>query len=213
MKPFPIILFIAFALLTGATSSCVFLNKLQYIEPTGNDESGWEKGWNKNALGLKEYQFKKMLKDSSNNDLGLITFEFFRNDKMFAKSVDFAIGLSLEAKQGDFMKKIDLDSLKSTVIRDSLEKDGHFTARQLPYKRFYLLNAADSTRLPMAVSEFFMGYTPTKYRGFRMYSSGTFKEGDEVRIITGDAYLDGILKRSSFIFRTKKKVELMTHMN
>jgi hypothetical protein len=88
-----------------------------------------------------------------------------------------------------------------------------YTGIELPVSGFYLLNTADSIYLPMKVSEFFMGYPPAKFRSFRMYSNGTFKDGDEVRIITGDAYLDSILKRSSFKFRTKRKVDLMTHLN
>lgn len=203
----------ALILITFSTSSCVIFNKLQYLEPVESDALYWEKGWFKDPLGIKKYSFKTILKDSLNNDIGLIQFEFYGAGKMFAKSHNFNMGLSLETKQDGFMKKIDLDSLNAIAMRDSLKKKGVYTDKELPYRRLYLLNTTDSMRLPMRVSEFFMGYPPDKYRTFRMYSRGTFNQGDVVRIVTGDTFLDTILKRSSFIFRTKKKVDIITRIN
>lgn len=196
-------------LLMVTTSSCVIFNKLQYLEPTAADSLNWEKGWTKHE-NFKNYYFKTTLTDSLGKDIGLVTFEFYSSDLMLSRRKVFVLGLKLEGKNDLFIKKIDLDSTRSKKIRDSLKRKGTATTIELPYKQFYIVGK--SNRLRGVVSEF-MGYPSNKYRDFSVLTNGTFQKNERIKIITGDRFLDSVLRRSSFIFRIRRKADVVTALH
>lgn len=182
------------------------------MEPSGIDSAKWEMGWKKDSFNLNFFYLKRPVKDSLGNNIGLISFEFDAKEKASGIPKYLIFGLSLDAVNNSFIKQFDIDSINSNRIRDSLLKKRVGTGIVLPYNRFYVI-ANDSIRMQMKITEFFMGYSSSKYRGFRMLGVGALKDGTKISIITGDVFFDKILKQSSFMLKTKKRVELQTRMN
>ncbi|GAA4104478.1 hypothetical protein GCM10022392_32570 [Mucilaginibacter panaciglaebae] len=182
------------------------------MEPSGPDIGKWETGWEKNPLDSKYFYIKRNILDSLGNEIGSINFEFDGYENTFSKPKHLVFGLSLKPINNNFINQFDLDSVDSRKIRDSLFKKRIGTGAMLPYNKFQLISA-DNIHITMDIKEFFLGYSKSQYRGFRLMGTGAFIPNTKIRIITGDPYFDKIIMQSFFLFKTKKIVNIGTHIN
>jgi hypothetical protein len=189
------------------------LSKLPYMEPSGPDSKNWEMGWKKDGLNIKYFYLNRPVNDSSGNEIGKLSMEFYGYEKRSAKPESFDFELRLGSTNNNFIERFDLDSLNSQKIRDSLYKEKVATSALLPYDRFYLIRG-DHFSIPFRISEFFSwSLLLQKGRSFRMIGVGSFQDNDKIRFATGDAFLDKILNQSSFTFKTKNILNIGTRIN
>ncbi len=192
--------------------SCATYSKVFYMQPSGVDSAKWEMARQKNGLDFRVISLTKQVNDSVGNPQGVISLEFSNHEKIYAKPQYLVFFLALTAKQDGFVQRFDLDSIRSRQIQDSLYKQGAATSVALPYSKIQMVTA-DSTYIPVKVSEFFMGYPRSAYRGFRLFTQKPVPENTQFRIITGDIFLDKVLKDSYFVVKKSTILNTHTHIN
>ncbi|MDB5159128.1 MAG: hypothetical protein JWR50_3835 [Mucilaginibacter sp.] len=185
-------------------SSCFSVSKMTYLEPVGNNKQDWVHSQTPDGLysGFYNFFLERSVKNNTGKQLGVIILKF-----NFWQGSRFIFDLAIKAESQELFRKIDLDSLGSNNILDSLKRKGIGPGQGLPYKKFSLQNKSDNITITAKLSEYFMGYTN------RFSSYPQLKKGQQIKITTGAPYLDSIFNQYTFEVKTKTKVGFMTHMN
>jgi len=204
-------IFVIALFLIGSFASCVSISKIRYLEPVGDNKKDWTYSREKDSFfaGFYKQNLIRPIKDNNEVGLGKIILEFEFNYWSQARFYPYHLAIIDESDK--LLKKIDLDSISFMAVRDSLQKLKIGTGHYPSYNKFATQIICDSTLIPAKLHEFFMGYAHSRYMGVNI--GFRLKKGQQLKIITGDPYLDEIFKQYVFEVKTKTKMGIMTHIN
>jgi hypothetical protein len=205
--------YLSYLMIMFGCSGCSVVSKQYYYVPdaahlTTNDRRTY----------AKMLYYHVEMADSSGKDIGSITtsngagLPLFLGPSylpvlpvgivvLFSKKLrQFQMDITIHCDNGYFMT-LAIDSNNCKRIGDSLAALRICTAADLHTTGCYMI-INDSTKVPLRVSEYFMGQTNA--HSYRMSAPVGFRKVRTMTIVTGNAQLDRCLK--NIIFRQNKRV-------
>jgi hypothetical protein len=124
----------------------------------------------------------------------------------FQKSTGrFVMEMTVNSKEGYFMP-LAIDSSDYKSVRDSLRISKISMKRLLRSSQCYMI-VNDTLKVPLKVSEFFMGHTSS--HSYWMTADIRFSKVKSLKLVTGNPLLDSTLKRVTFKRRSRIKFDFV----